>query len=283
MADTSVSYKCPHCDAPLSFQPGNDKVTCEYCGTELEISAVEDLFQKKQEMAAKAQEIYDRQVKPALEALGASLKLDDAERELEELRAATEAPEFWNDVANSQRVQQRIKALTNELYADVYDDVLGVADWSFSGRKAEFVERVMSSHEEIHRKARAMHAFDRKRDFAGQALFALFAIGICVWASYHFAAIVQAPAAIGVLDRPADWVAAFVLGLFPLLEAFAPLSDAAVGGLSRLDSVKRLNELESVPAILDEPETDIDVPSRTHTRTSEPDSSRIELKSVSFS
>ena len=52
MADTSVSYKCPHCDAPLSFQPGNDKVTCEYCGTELEISAVEDLFQKKQEMAA---------------------------------------------------------------------------------------------------------------------------------------------------------------------------------------------------------------------------------------
>ena len=55
MADTSVSYKCPHCDAPLSFQPGNEKVTCEYCGTELEISAVEELFQKKQEMAAKAQ------------------------------------------------------------------------------------------------------------------------------------------------------------------------------------------------------------------------------------
>ncbi|MBO6209072.1 MAG: hypothetical protein J6N99_00095, partial [Schwartzia sp.] len=59
MADTSVSYKCPHCDAPLSFQPGNDKVTCEYCGTELEISAVEDLFQKKQEMAAKAQEAQE--------------------------------------------------------------------------------------------------------------------------------------------------------------------------------------------------------------------------------
>ena len=42
MADTSVSYKCPHCEAPLSFQPGNDKVTCEYCGTELEISAAAD-------------------------------------------------------------------------------------------------------------------------------------------------------------------------------------------------------------------------------------------------
>ena len=31
-------------------------------------------------------------LRPALDALGASLKLDDAQRELEELRAATEAP-----------------------------------------------------------------------------------------------------------------------------------------------------------------------------------------------
>ena len=27
MADTSVGYKCPNCEAPLSFQPGQDKVT----------------------------------------------------------------------------------------------------------------------------------------------------------------------------------------------------------------------------------------------------------------
>ena len=56
MAETSVSYKCPNCSAPLTFLPGHDKVTCEYCGAELEISAVEDLFRKKQELAVKAQE-----------------------------------------------------------------------------------------------------------------------------------------------------------------------------------------------------------------------------------
>lgn len=59
MADTSVSYKCPHCSAPLTFLPGHDKVSCEYCGSELDISAVEDLFRNKQEMAVKTREAQE--------------------------------------------------------------------------------------------------------------------------------------------------------------------------------------------------------------------------------
>ena len=43
MADTSVSYKCPNCSAPLSFLPGHDKVTCEYCGTEFEVKTIEEM------------------------------------------------------------------------------------------------------------------------------------------------------------------------------------------------------------------------------------------------
>ena len=55
MADTSVSYKCLCCGAPLSFLPGAEKVTCEYCGTELEIKTVEEMFAKKEAAAAQAQ------------------------------------------------------------------------------------------------------------------------------------------------------------------------------------------------------------------------------------
>ena len=47
MADTSVSYKCPNCSAPLSFLPGNDKVTCEYCGTEFEVRTIEEMFSRQ--------------------------------------------------------------------------------------------------------------------------------------------------------------------------------------------------------------------------------------------
>ncbi len=50
---TTVNYKCPHCSAPLSFIPGNNKVTCEYCGTEFEISAIEQMFDSQQKLAAK--------------------------------------------------------------------------------------------------------------------------------------------------------------------------------------------------------------------------------------
>ena len=59
MPATSVSYKCPNCSAPLSFLPGHDKVTCEYCGAELDIKAVDQLFQAKQEMAAREREAQE--------------------------------------------------------------------------------------------------------------------------------------------------------------------------------------------------------------------------------
>ena len=56
MADTSVSFKCPNCSAPLAYAPGADHVTCEYCGTELSIADLEAFYAAKEENAAKAEE-----------------------------------------------------------------------------------------------------------------------------------------------------------------------------------------------------------------------------------
>lgn len=56
---TSVSYKCPNCGAPLTFKPGNDKVSCEYCGAEIDIAAIDQLFQAKQELAAREREAQE--------------------------------------------------------------------------------------------------------------------------------------------------------------------------------------------------------------------------------
>ena len=55
MADTTVNYKCPNCGAPLTFIPGKDTVTCEYCNTEFEVATIESLYAKQEELAAKAQ------------------------------------------------------------------------------------------------------------------------------------------------------------------------------------------------------------------------------------
>ena len=55
MADTSVSYKCLSCGAPLSFSPRDEKVTCEYCGTELEVKTIKEIYAQKEAAAAAAQ------------------------------------------------------------------------------------------------------------------------------------------------------------------------------------------------------------------------------------
>lgn len=59
MADTSVSYKCPNCGAPLTFIPGKKTVSCEYCGNEFEAQAIEEMFKTKRELAAKAEEAQE--------------------------------------------------------------------------------------------------------------------------------------------------------------------------------------------------------------------------------
>ncbi len=55
MSTATVSYKCPCCGAPLSFLPGHDKVSCEYCGNEFEVKTVEELYAKQENLAAKAE------------------------------------------------------------------------------------------------------------------------------------------------------------------------------------------------------------------------------------
>ena len=53
-------------------------------------------------------------IKPSLDLLRGALNLDAAEREIEELEAASAREGFWNDVEKSQKVQKRLKTLQNK-------------------------------------------------------------------------------------------------------------------------------------------------------------------------
>lgn len=56
MADTSVSFKCPSCGAPLEYAPGQENITCMYCESSFDIKGLEEYYAHKEEMAAKAEE-----------------------------------------------------------------------------------------------------------------------------------------------------------------------------------------------------------------------------------
>ena len=72
-------------------------------------------------------------VKPKLDVLRTALKLDAAEREIEELEAASEREGFWNDVEHSQKVQKRLKTLQNKRdnfnrLCSSWDDLMTLCD-----------------------------------------------------------------------------------------------------------------------------------------------------------
>lgn len=133
--------------------------------------------------------------------------------------------------------QAKHKALKASLYTEITDDTLGITDWILSGRYPDYVARHQKTQTSLRELERAGHAFDKRRDVVLQILFALGAVVVVVWAAFSFG---------GQTGGDANWILAFVLGYFPLIDAFAPLPAAATEARAHQDSVQRLNELPSV-------------------------------------
>lgn len=136
----------------------------------------------------------------------------------------------------------RTKALRGELYASLADNVLGVADWMFSGRRSDFFSRHVQRCEQVRALQDASWRFSRRRDLAAQVAFAVGALVVLIWAVGQFG---------GQYGGASNWILAFVLGYFPLIDAFAPLSAAAEDAGAHEESVRRLNELPSERAVAD--------------------------------
>ena len=142
----------------------------------------------------------------------------------------------------------RVKALKAQLYASAYDNVMGIGDWVCAQRKEDFQAAVSCVAGEIDGIEKGLAASSRRRNLLVDALFSLMVVALLAWAGGFFgAADPAAPAAFaGSLsdNQPATWIAAVVLGFFPLLEAFQPLSDATAAAAGHLDSIERLNAFE---------------------------------------
>lgn len=157
-----------------------------------------------------------------------------------------------NAAREARRKQQRAR-----LYDTLSDNVLGVADWVFAQRGADY----LAAHEDAQRALRAeqrrIERFNRVRDLALQLAFGAIVVVLLAWAGTRFG---------GLPDGGANWVAAFALGFFPLIEVFAPLSSAAQEAGAYRDSLERLNDL---------PDPD-ETPRATHVAPWEPLDIRLE-------
>ena len=145
----------------------------------------------------------------------------------------------------------RAKAITSKLYDDLSDNVLGVSDWVFSGRSDDYLGRYKDLQKEARRIDAAIKRHNRVRDVLLQVLFGLCAVVLLLWASATFASQESASglalslASLGNENAPAyaaNWIAAFVLCFFPLIEAFSPVPTAALGIVTHSNAVANLNE-----------------------------------------
>ena len=147
---------------------------------------------------------------------------------------------------------EKAKAVKAQLYADLADNVLGVADWVYSGRAEDYLGRYAKLQQEADAIEVGVARFNRWRDVFAQVTFGVAAVVLLVWAASAFAPANPAGGLAGALAaitpenavaHAGNWIAAFVLCLFPLIESFSPASEAAMGLVTYGDSIERMNRL----------------------------------------
>ena len=140
---------------------------------------------------------------------------------------------IWSVLINGAR-QAYEKNTKNKLYTDLTDNVMGVSDWVLSGRGKEFLKLHVNDQKQLFKINHEMKRFERVRDFLLQLVFLLAIVSLIVWGSIRFG------------QRSTyytNWIAAFVLALFPTVEAFASLPSAVQETNIYKDSLNRLNNL----------------------------------------
>lgn len=135
-------------------------------------------------------------------------------------------------LANRSRVHRQ-KQLQAQLYTDATDAILGLQDWISSGRQRDLVTyqgRVMADLAAT--KNNSMH-FGWWRDFLIQMLSLILVITTLFWAGAQFS---NNHIAI-------NFIAAFTLAVFPLVDSFLGVNQGVSESSFYEDSIKRLNAL----------------------------------------
>lgn len=156
---------------------------------------------------------------------------------------------LYSAAANAARVASA-KAAQAQVYDSLTDDVFGITDWVLSGRRDEYLERASKALASRDRSRSSINRFERRVGFVSQMLFCACIVAVLVWAYTAFGDGSNTQGLIGAIASAspdnaspyaANWIAAFILCLFPIMEALAPLPTAAMGFIEQREALDRLN------------------------------------------
>lgn len=134
----------------------------------------------------------------------------------------------------TKRRQREVKVERNRLYQKLTDAVLGMDDWVISGRQSQFVDTYEADERSVARTDAALRSWARWRMFLGQAVVGISVLSLIYWAAGQYAD--------GAIAG--TFIAAFALVVFPVADAFLPVSDAVEKIPQYQNSLERLGGVE---------------------------------------
>lgn len=134
----------------------------------------------------------------------------------------------------TRRTNAEVKRERNGLYQQLTDAVMGIGDWVISGRHHDFLTDYECAEAVVANKERKLHVWSRWRGLIGQLVVGLAAVAMIYWSTGQ--------AAVGHIDP--TLIAAFVLVVFPLADAFLPVADAVERIPEYKESLDRLVRME---------------------------------------
>ncbi|OAB37839.1 amino acid ABC transporter ATP-binding protein [Paenibacillus macquariensis subsp. defensor] len=140
----------------------------------------------------------------------------------------------WISLWLTKKKNKQSQQMRGRLYQTLTDAVLGMSDWVISGRPAQFVELYEGDELEVANVDRKLSAWVRWRQLIGQATVGIAVVFMLYWAGQQYAD--------GAIAS--TMIAAFVLIVFPLMDAFLPISESVEKIPRYQGSFARLREIE---------------------------------------
>ncbi|MGE7055258.1 amino acid ABC transporter ATP-binding/permease protein, partial [Paenibacillus glucanolyticus] len=165
----------------------------------------------------------------------------------------------------TKRKNREMKQVRNNLYQKLTDAVLGIHEWYVSGRQTEFLAGYEADEAEVDRTDRSLKRWSRLRGWIGQCIVAVTVVSMVYWSGRQYAD--------GSMD--VTLIAAFVLVVFPLMDAFLPVSEAveripqygqSVARLKGIESADESNEKQAPLQLLNNEETEAVIRGGVHVK-----------------
>lgn len=136
----------------------------------------------------------------------------------------------------TRKKHQQAKKGRHQLYEKLTDAVLGIYDWQVSGRKQSFIETYEVDERKLVDIERSVHIWERWRNLLNQLVIGGIVLSMMIWAgnqsSQHEIAVTL--------------IAAFILVVFPVMDAFVPIAMAVEKIPRYQDSLERIENIEQI-------------------------------------